>query len=63
MLLIGLANLAVSFYLALWIGLKARGVDFSQRMALARAISARLLTRPREFLLAPADQAHTKETS
>jgi len=62
-LLIGLANLAVSFYLALWIGLKARGVDFSQRMALARAISARLLTRPREFLLAPADQAHTKETS
>ncbi|MDP2196588.1 MAG: preprotein translocase subunit TatB [Rhodocyclaceae bacterium] len=62
-LLIGLTNLAVSFYLALWIGLKARGVDFSQRMALARAIAARLLTRPREFLLAPADPANTKETS
>lgn len=54
-LLIGLTNLA------LWIGLKARGADYSQRLALARVIAARLLTRPRGLFLAPAEQAHTKE--
>jgi len=53
-LLIGLTNLAVSFYLAMWIGLKARGVDSGQRLRLGRAILRRLRTRPREFFLPPA---------
>jgi site-specific recombinase len=52
-LLIGLVNLAVSFYLAMWVGLKARGVDFRLRLHLGRAIAGRLLTHPREFFLPP----------
>ncbi len=52
-LAIGLTNLAVSFYLALWVGLKARGVTFAQRRTLAGALLARLLRTPREFFLPP----------
>lgn len=52
-LLIGMTNLAVSFYLAMWVGLKARGVDFAQRVAFTRAIVARLRGRPSEFFLPP----------
>jgi len=52
-LLIGLTNLVVSFYLAMWVGLKARGVDFRQRLRLGRAIAWHLLTHPREFFLPP----------
>lgn len=52
-LLIGLTNLVVSFYLAMWVGLKARGVDFRQRLRLGRAIAWRLLTQPRDFFLPP----------
>jgi site-specific recombinase len=52
-LLIGLTNLVVSFYLAMSVGLKARGVTISQRMALVRAIGKRLLTHPRQFFLPP----------
>ncbi|MFZ6817782.1 recombinase [Undibacterium sp. Ji22W] len=50
---IGIMNLGVSFYLALSVALRARGVDFTQRLALLRAISRRFRTHPREFLLPP----------
>lgn len=52
-LLIGLVNLAVSFYLALRVGLKARGVGFAQRRALARQLFGRLLRDPRRFVMPP----------
>lgn len=52
-LAIGLANLLVSFYLALWVGLTARGVTFAQKRGLARAIWRRLKQQPREFFLPP----------
>jgi site-specific recombinase len=52
-LAIGLTNLAVSFYLALSVGLKARGITFAQRWKLLQAIARRLLRQPREFLLPP----------
>lgn len=50
---IGIVNLGVSFYLALSVALRARGVDFTQRLALLRAIGRRFKSNPREFLLAP----------
>jgi site-specific recombinase len=50
---IGIVNLGVSFYLALSVALRARGVDFTQRLALLRAIGRRFRSHPREFLLAP----------
>nr|WP_315468289.1 recombinase [uncultured Undibacterium sp.] len=50
---IGMMNLGVSFYLALSVALRARGVDFTQRIALLRAISRRFRSHPREFLLPP----------
>lgn len=52
-LAIGLTNLTVSFYLALSVGLKARGITFAQRWKLLQAIAKRLLRQPREFLLPP----------
>lgn len=50
---IGIVNLGVSFYLALSVALRARGVDFTQRVALLKALSQRFRNNPREFLLAP----------
>ena len=50
---IGMMNLGVSFYLALSVALRARGVDFTQRLGLLRAISQRFFKQPREFLLPP----------
>jgi site-specific recombinase len=52
-LAIGMVNLAVSFYLAMWVGLKARGVNFTQRLIFARAIGRRFISNPREFFLPP----------
>lgn len=52
-LAIGMVNLAVSFYLAMWVGLKARGVNFAQRREFAGAIARRLLRQPREFFMPP----------
>lgn len=52
-LLIGVTNLVVSFSLAMWIGLKARGVDLRQRLRLVRAILWRCLTHPGDFFLPP----------
>jgi site-specific recombinase len=50
---IGIVNLGVSFYLALSVALRARGVDFTQRLSLGKALGRRFLTHPREFLLPP----------
>lgn len=52
-LLIGVTNLVVSFSLAMWIGLKARGVDLRQRLRLVQAVLRRGLTRPGDFFLPP----------
>ena len=57
-LAIGLTNLLVSFYLAIWVGLKARGVSFAQRRSLAKAVVRRLLRQPREFFLPPDHRAN-----
>ncbi|MBR7798587.1 recombinase [Undibacterium fentianense] len=50
---IGMMNLAVSFYLALSVALRARNVDFTQRIHLLNAIARRFLRAPRDFLLPP----------
>lgn len=52
-LCIGIVNLGVSFYLALAVALRARGVDFNQRLNLIQALWRRFIQHPREFLLAP----------
>lgn len=52
-LLIGVTNLIVSFSLAMWIGLKARGVDLPQRFRLVNTILRRCLARPGDFFLPP----------
>ena len=51
--LIGLTNLTVSFALALWVALKARGVVFTQKRELLRSLWARLRAAPLSFLVAP----------
>jgi len=47
---VGAVNVAVSFGLALWLAVRARGVTAPGRRALRRAILRRLLTRPSSFL-------------
>ncbi|MDD3482703.1 site-specific recombinase [Azovibrio restrictus] len=54
---IGLVNLSVSFSLALFVALRARGVTFSQGRQLMRGLLRRLLTHPRDFFLPPKKQA------
>jgi site-specific recombinase len=51
--LIGLTNLAVSFALALWMALKARGVLFRQKRELLRCLWARFRVAPLSFFVAP----------
>ncbi len=53
---IGLVNLGVSFALALFVALRARGVTFSQGRQLMQGLSRRLLTQPRDFFLPPKKQ-------
>lgn len=50
--IIGNAGLAVPMAI-LFGGIKARGVDFRQRLRLGHAIAWHLLTHPREFFLPP----------
>lgn len=54
---IGFVNLGVSFALALFVALRARGVTFSQGRQLLRGLIRRLLTHPRDFFLPPKKQA------
>lgn len=55
-LAIGLTNLMVSFYLAMWVGLKARGVAFSQRRQFLAAILRHFWRAPRDFFLPPGSE-------
>jgi site-specific recombinase len=50
---IGLVNLSVSFALALFVALRARGVTFSQGNQLMRGLARRLFTHPGDFFLPP----------
>jgi site-specific recombinase len=49
--LIGLTNLTVSFALALWVALRARGIEFRQWRELLRRLGRRMLSQPASFLL------------
>jgi site-specific recombinase len=51
--LIGAVNLGVSFALALWMALKARGVVFTQKRELLRRLWARFRLAPMSFFVAP----------
>lgn len=51
--LIGMMNLLVSFGLALYVALKARDVEFTDRRQLISRLGARLFSTPRDFLVPP----------
>lgn len=51
LLFIGVLNLGVSFWLALRVALRSRGITLHDRRRLYTAIRARLRQRPRSFLL------------
>ncbi|MCK6551930.1 site-specific recombinase [Myxococcota bacterium] len=55
--IIGLLNFGVSFALALWVALRARGVTRSSRWRLVRRLLVALVTSPRAFVLPPRDAA------
>ncbi len=50
---IGVLNLTVSFALALWVAIRATRADRLSRRRVFRAVVARLLAAPRDFLLPP----------
>jgi site-specific recombinase len=54
--LIGLANLASSFFLALRVALRARGIHVADRRKLARAVMTAFKQQPGSFLLPPEKQ-------
>jgi site-specific recombinase len=53
--LIGFTNLAVSFALALWMALRARGIVFTQTRELLRRLWWRFKLQPSSFLMHRAD--------
>lgn len=55
--LIGAVNLVVSFTLTLYVAMRARRISFAQGRSLGRLLLKRLLTRPQDFLVPPADGA------
>jgi len=61
--LIGLANLTVSFALALMVALRARQVSFAQGRMLSRLVLQGLLTKPGAFLWPPRDAVVEKAVS
>ena len=60
--LIGFVNLAVSFALALWVALKARGVVFTQKRELMARLWSRFRRAPMSFFVAP-DRAPAEAAS
>ena len=52
-LLIGMTNLLVSFSLALFVALKARGVSYGEWISLGKLIIGHFFTRPSDFFLPP----------
>ena len=59
--LIGMVNLAVSFSLAFFTALRARGVRRLGGVSLASRIARRFLTTPGEFFYPPRDAAQGSE--
>lgn len=57
-LLIGLVNLSVSFALALFVALRARGVDTTQQRQLFTSVLQKLRHHTREFFLPPPRQSN-----
>ncbi|MFY7863706.1 site-specific recombinase [Roseateles sp.] len=58
----GVLNLSVSFYLALKVALRSRGIRLSDRARLSSAIWRRLRQQPRSFFLPPKRQAAESPT-
>jgi site-specific recombinase len=56
-LLTGVLNLAVSFYLAFKVALRSRGIQLADRARVSAAIWQRLRQRPRSFFLPPRSDA------
>ncbi len=54
-LLIGMTNLLVSFSLALFVALKARGVSYGEWISLGKLIVGHFFTRPTDFFLPPSE--------
>ena len=61
--LIGLVNLIVSFYLALNVAMRARGLPFKQHRLLLKAVFKAFIAQPRLFLLPPKPQNDVDESS
>ncbi|MDR0529324.1 MAG: site-specific recombinase [Zoogloeaceae bacterium] len=57
---VGIVNLSVSFFLALSVALRARGVTFSQGRQLLRGLFRRFCTHPGEFFLPPKKESAAK---
>jgi site-specific recombinase len=53
--LVGFTNLSVSFALALWVALKARGADITPSQGLAALLLERLRKEPARFFVPPRD--------
>jgi site-specific recombinase len=60
-ILIGLVNLVVSFWLALRVALRSRGVTAEDTTGLTARVFARLRQSPREFLLPPRSSTPTAQ--
>ena len=56
-LLIGLVNLVVSFWLALKVALRSRGITREQTEGLWPRVAGKFLERPRDFFLPPRAEA------
>ncbi|MGQ9725099.1 MAG: hypothetical protein ACUVVU_07070 [Tepidimonas sp.] len=56
-LLVGPLNLAVSFYLAFRLALKAQGINAANRQRIQQALAHRWRKAPGSFLWPPADDA------
>ena len=54
--LIGLTNLSVSFWLAMRVALRSRGVQIESRRELIQSLLRRLIAQPRDFLWPPSNQ-------
>lgn len=53
---IGAVNLLVSFSLAMWVALRARGARFQQGIVLLGLLTKRFLQRPRDFFILPKEE-------
>ena len=54
---IGTVNLVVSFGLALWVALRARGIHFDQGIQLLSSLGRRFMAAPIQFFIGPKDSA------